>query len=453
MSYTGWLCYGGMEIVNNCRVGVYAGNGWKPSHATVKGCGCCGDPDDMAKALGQPGGKYNSPGTDKAPWFSTTEPESGDFGGLLVTSVTDLGPGQFTRTTTPRANGRGSFLGSGQQPGAVIVVRGYLIGKTCCAADYGFRWLSQVLRSACGDDCDGADLTFLDCCPPLCDDSPDFVSYEDCLAPYLRTLKGVAVTSSPRIIDRLGNSCGDCGCGGCPIMQVEFTLSSTEPCVFRDPVLVESGVIFEPGLPESPCPEWVVVADGATCTTDPCDETEDCLSAICATPTSPPKPPAVLNPCVCDPMTTAQVCINIPGNLLPEYAEAVPVVTVHSGSAPLHQVRIRFWVNPLSLPVSELDPCDACGEVTIAGIPMDSTFTMDGTMNSVTVTCPGTGEQDATPLLGSAGGRLPFRFPEIPCGGVAYTACVEAEYGTAVEREGLLFVPASVDLSLVIREC
>ena len=174
MSYSGFLCFGGTEIVNNSRTVAYAQNGWAPKTTTIKNCNTCGP--EMAAALGQPGDIYSTPGTDKAPWWSTTEPHSNDFGGLLVLSVTGLGPGVTTREATERASGRGSFFGAGKQASPVIVVRGMLVGKTCCGATYGLRWLNQVLRSVCDDGCDGNDLQFLDCCPELCDEQEDFVS-------------------------------------------------------------------------------------------------------------------------------------------------------------------------------------------------------------------------------------------------------------------------------------
>jgi hypothetical protein len=439
VSHPGWACLGGTQLWNNEQTATYARNGWSPSTFKVKGCLSCGP--DIAKALDAPGGQYNNPGTDEAPWFAETEPDSYDFGGLLVTSVTGLGAGTYTRSTTPRASGRGSFLGPGQHTSPEIVVRGMLLGRTCCSVDYGMRWLNQTLRGACGDGCSGDDLTFLECCPDMCEDDEAFESYEDCLAPYLRTLKGVAVTKSPVIVDRIGSSCG---CGSCPVQMVEFTLSASEPCVFREPVLVQSGVMFDPGT-ESPCPEWVTVPAGWDCSGPDCEPATSCVSDRCPPPPKPPTPPAAINPCVCDPMTTVRACINMPGDLIPEYAEGVPVVEIDSGSTELNQVRIRFWANPLLLPVEELDPCDACGEVTLSHIPAAAVFSMDGTTGKVTITCPGSEPTDAATLLGSRGGRLPFRFPEIPCGGVAYTMCVETETESVST--------ASVSLSLAVREC
>jgi hypothetical protein len=435
------MCLGGMEIVNNDRTATYAANGWAPPRAEVRGCYSCGP--NFAAAMGEPNGQYSNPGTDKAPWFSTTEPESIDFGGLLVTRVEGLGPGQYTRSTTPRASGRGSFVGPGVQASPVIVVRGILMGRTCCSVDYGMRWLSNVLRGSCGADCDGDDLTFLDCCPEICPECPEFEGYPACIEPYLRTLKGVSLLQSPTITARYGTSCGECS--GCALVEVEFRLSAAQPCVFREPVLVQEGVTFV-GAEESDCPEWVPVASPEDCVSQECQDTPDCVTDFCPPTPKPPKPPSALNPCVCDPMTTVTACINMPGNVIPDFAEGVPIIEIFSGSTEMRQIRIRFQVNPLLLPADQLDPCDTCGEVTLAGLPPFSTFRMDGTTGKVTVTCPGSAETDATPLLGSTGGRLPFRMPEIQCGGVAYTACIETEAESVSDS-------ATVSLSVAVREC
>lgn len=442
MSHPGWLCLGGMEIVNNQRTAAYAAHGWGPAGVTITPCYACGD--ELAAALGEPGGRYSNPGTDSAPWFSTTEPESIEFGGLLVTSVDGLGPGLFTRDSTPRASGRGSFVGPGTQASPVITVRGILVGRTCCSVDYGFRWLSNVLRGTCGAECEGDDLTFLDCCPEWCEDSPEFTSYADCMAPYLRTLKGVSVASAPRIVDRIGRACGCCA--GCALMVIEFQLTAAEPCVFRTPVVVESGVLFDL-VDVSDCPEWVPTPEGTDCNAGDCQPAADCMTdPLCPPAPKPPTPPAVLNACVCEPMGTVSACIDLPGAMIPEFTDAVPIVEIRSGSRELRQVRMQFQVNPLGLPPDQLNPCNACGEVTLSHIPADSVFRMDGTNQTVTITCPGSSPTDATPLLGSRGGRLPFRFPEIECGGVSYTMCVEADAATVADN-------ASIALSVVVREC
>lgn len=441
MSSDAWLCLGGVEIVNQQRTTTYAQNGWRPPRFVVEDCGGCGP--EIAYALGEPNGEYSNPGSDQAPWFSASEPESLDFGGLLALDITGLEPGQLTRSSTTRGSGVGSFLSRPQQEGATVTVTGVLLGRTCCSVWYGYRWLRNVLRGSCDSDCTGDDLTFLDCCPEWCEDGPEFTSYEACMAPYVRMLKGVSLSQSPSITGRYGEACG---CGGAQAMTVTFQLSATEACVYREPVEVASGVTFDLDSPID-CPVWVPTPAGVVCVEEPgCVPAADCVvDPLCPVPAPPPTPPVAINPCVCEPLGKVQACITIEPDLIPEFAEAVPIIEVAAGSSELRQVNVRFTLNPLGLPPDQLDPCLACGEVTLSRVPPNAVFRMDGQNRTVTIECPGSAVTDAGPLLGSAGGRLPFTFPEIDCSS-RYTMCVTADSDTTA-------ADATVSLSLAVREC
>lgn len=444
MSHPGYACLCGNEIWNNERVATYAQAGWSPQGTEVNKCNACGP--ELALAFGE-NQVYSNPGTDQAPWFAASEPESFDFGGLYVMSVEGLGAGVKSRSTRARASGQGAFFGPMVQAAPVITVRGLLMARTCCAAQYGLRWLSNVLAGPCNDDCAGCDLTFLECCPEWCEDAPDFVSYADCVAPYLRKLKGVTLISGPTITDRIGATCG-CGCASCDggkLLEVTFTLSASMPCVYRDPVLIEDGVAFSP-VTDTGCTNWILTPHNTPCI-DECADPPDCIADPFCTPVvAPPTAPPATNGCICTPFSTVSACIDIPAATIPDFATGVPVITISSGSQQLRQVSMQFYLNPLGQDPSTFNPCDACGEVTLSRIPPDSVFTMDGSTRTVTITCPGQEPVDATPLLGQSGGRLPFRFPEIGCGGVQYTMCVQADAATVAPD-------ASIGVSMVIKEC
>jgi hypothetical protein len=437
VSSNGWLCLGGQEIWNQSRLAAYVNNGCASGGRFIKACESCGP--EMAVALEEPDGIYTTPAADPAPWYAATEPDSADFIGFLPLQVTGLGPGQITRESTPKASGRGAFFGPEVQAASSVVVTGVLLGKTACAAYYGLRWLTMALRGGCGSDCDGEDLTFLDCCPTWTGDPVTDIE------PKLRTLKGVQLTSSPTVTDRFGASCS-CH-DSAPILQVTFTLSGS-PCVFRPPVAVATDVLFDVANP-SACVTWYPVPAGGTCPadTDPCADPGDCLvDPACPAAAPPPQPPAPTNPCICTPLATVQACATIPTASIPEWAEGEAIVTIKAGSADLRQIRMTFIPNPLNQPVADLDPCNACGEVTLSRIPAGAEFVMDGAMQTVTINCPGRAPTDATPLLGSVGGRLPFSFPEIVCGGIAYTLCVTADASTAA-------ADASVSAAIAVKEC
>lgn len=438
--HPGWLCLGGAEIVNQARVSKYAQT-MGCNGATVQECDSCGD--EMAVALEDPNGIYTDPVTDLAPWYSTTEPESADFAGFYQLNITGLQPGNITRSLTARASGRGQFLGQEVWAAPQIVVTGLLMGKTPCAVAYGYRWLRTALRgSACGDGCEGDDLQFLDCCPTWAPGGDPVTEIE----PHLRMLKGVKVIASPTVTQQFGDSCS-CH-DASTMMQVTFTLAADEPCVYRPPVEVVSGVTFDIANPEA-CVTWIPIGAGDACPADvdPCAGPPDCVvDPSCPPPVPPPSAPLPVNPCICQPLQVVKACATIPAGAIPEWADGVPIIRINSGSNDLRQVRMTFIPNPFNQPVSQLDPCNACGEVTLSRIPKNSQFVMDGTTQTVTIICPGSGPTDAYSLLGSTAGALPFRFPEIECGGVAYALCVTADSITAA-------ADATISAEIAIREC
>lgn len=440
MAVDSWLCLGGMEIASACRSGVYAGNGFRPLGVDINPCGCCGTAAQWAAAMGDT--PYTNPTDDEAPWYAASEPHSGDFGGFFVTSTSGLGAGPITRSLTTRANGRGSFIGPAVQTASVVTVTGILFGKTCCSVEYGLRWLGTVLQGSCGSDCDGDTLMFLDCCPDFSACENEF----DCLTPNLRYLENVQLIQSPAITRRYGSCCGNCK--GAAYMEVTFQLAGL-PCVYRDPVNITADQPFAAEDPTDCDITWTLLADGQTCPEETdCEPVGDCLTGDCGDLPSPPSAPAPENPCICYSFNTRRAVVTIPAGTIPEYTEGLPVALVKSGSKALRQVRLRFFLANQGQTIDQVDPCAACGEVTLSQIPANSTFTFDGKTRKATILCPGAPLDpiDATTLMGSAGGRLPLQWPEIQCSGSRFLMSVEADADSVA-------ADASVSLSIVASEC
>lgn len=446
MAAESWLCLGGTEITSSCRTAAYTINGFRPLNVSVRPCACCGTPAQWASAMSDP--VYTNPTADAAPWYSASEPDSGDFAGLMVTSVEGLGAGPITRELTQRVNGRGSFVGPKIQSAPVVIVEGFLLGKTCCSVDYGKRWLGTVLQGSCDSDCDGDTLAFLDCCPDFdgCATADPVVTPFDCLTPHLRYLEGVKLIQSVEVVEKYGSCCGDCN--GTAYMKVRFQLGADAPCVYREPVEIVTDQAFDVADELNCDITWILVADGETCPDDTiCAEDPDCLAdPDCANVPAPPTAPLPSNPCICSSFNTRRACVDIPAGSIPEYTEGLPVATIKSGSNELRQIRLRFWVNNSGLPVEDLDACDACGEVTLSKIPADSEFVFDAKTRKATITCPGSAPTDATPLMGSAGGTLPVAWPEIACAGSRFTMCVEADSDSVA-------ADATISLSIAPAEC
>jgi hypothetical protein len=432
VAHPGYLCFAGTEIVNNCRTVAYARAGL--ATVQIEDCYCCPDPGFPA-AVGAPVGGYTLPQPDEAPWYDASEPSSAEFGGFYVLSADGLGPGETTRTLTERASGGGSLLGRAKQTSPQVTVTGVLFGKTCCAATYGLRWLRSILRGPCGsaDGCNGGDLLFFDCCPDLdCGDTP-----QACAQPYQRLLKDVAVIQSPRITGQFhgtSNCAGVADCQGASVLQVEFTLSAGRPCVYGNVLDVATVAL---GNVNDECVEWLPVAAGK-CPGDPCAPAPSALiDPECPPPPAPPRAPVVLNDCYCNPIATNLTCVDIPGNLVSSAATGVPVIEIRTGSQQLRGITLRFYANPIDVDPQFLDPCIACGEVTLSRLPPNSVFRMDGLERTVKVKTPGSVWTDAAQILGAAEGRLPFAYPVIECGGVQYTLCVTYDTDTVAANAQL----------------
>lgn len=174
--FAGYASFAGVELWNNERVMAYLAGSPElgvqalktPSMSLSERCGCptilpyvC-DPGPL------PDGSYLSPAIDPAPWYDPAVPDSVDFAGLFVESITpfDLPIG---RTVSAGAILGGS-LGPLRLGPRTITVTGWLLARTCCAAEYGLRWLAEALaqtQSCAG--CSLGDLSMLRCCPPEAD--------------------------------------------------------------------------------------------------------------------------------------------------------------------------------------------------------------------------------------------------------------------------------------------
>lgn len=452
MAFENFLCLGS-EIINGGRTCQFISDGIKPDGLQCRSCCPCPDID---AGLGYAGG-YN---ITEAPWY--VEPDGSatggqehidslNFAGLLVTSIEGLTPGEFVRPITESA-GYGAILGQGRQNAPQIVVTGILIATTCCAQEYGYRWLRNILKGTCTPGCGGDDLTFLDCAPETPDlDCPENANFdfEAWLEPYYRTMKGVALVSGPTrtLIPR---ACPDCY--DCPLLQVTFTLAASKPCIYRNPVTLLDTATFDCSA-TGPCIEWVTTkmrAAGAADCDDTCSEVANCATdPDCTTIVAPPTVPQLTNPCDTDCISavTCTVCVDIPGSTFPANGEGVLVITIDNsqGKKPIRRMKIRTWQNPLDRPADELEDCDACSELNVSYLAPGAVLTIDGANETATISCAGGASQRANPFISSGTGSPSFSYPVINgCDG-QYTVCVQAA--------GPIPNGANVTIEGVGREC
>lgn len=417
-----YMMLGGNEIVNGARLKAYVDNGLAPYGFDIMCSGCEGLEDILPCVDSEPPpGGYQLPelptleedptGAYQAPWYDPSVPESKNFAGLLVTSVTVSSP--YSREVL-NSVGNGGTLGRLKLTPRTIVVHGFLIGKTCCATQYGLEWLTSALGGApCGSGCEGEDLTFLSCCPniggedacitrvnPLTGQRETYVrpneeSEYERAEDFWRTMHDVGLVSGPEIISCRGTSCG-CGCGA--LIEVEFTLVAANPYAnsIEKPILdvrpseigcgADDTAVIDP-FPDPCAPdgvefllvpddgvcdaegdvEWHPVADGESCgessdscfTWIPVADDEKCpITEECADPPgclddpycpTPPAPPLPVIP-------PAEDCGCIPIQSTRVCSTAVPGrvwgsstlnFDVYAGEKDLRNVAIRVWQNPL----------------------------------------------------------------------------------------------------------
>jgi hypothetical protein len=127
-----------------------------------------------------------------------------------------------------------------------------------------------------------------------------------------------------------------------------------------------------------------------------------------------PRAPSVPNSCLEAPTTWLRHTTVIPPSAVPPWSEAVPVVTLTTGASEVRQVRVRFYANPFGEQMADINPCNFCGEFVVSYIPPDSTLTVDGVMETASISVAQTATQPALSLLyGSDGG--PVIWPTLSC--------------------------------------
>lgn len=429
-----YLCLGGVEISNSARTIAYACEGIKPHTMTVTDCSCPKLPQMLGDLTG-----YTRPELDNAVWYDPNRPESAEFGGLLITAIDGLDSAPVERSITNRV-GDGAVLGRARLGPRTITVRGLLLGSTCCGIDYGMTWLTSALRGSvqCGSGmgCSGDDLEYMVCCPDCdCDDIAD-ADVAECAADAFRTMREVALTSSPVVTGTVGGYCSCCAT--CPAKQVEFTLTAGRPHALLPAVTVVEGVTWDPVDEDSAaCVTWSTDPDctgeDAGCVTDDATCMDTALEAIGCGTTSPPELPVPTNDCACEPLTRARKCVAIPSSVqTPIWSDVVLDLEIYAGSNTLRGLRVRFFPNPLNLPsIDDLEACGYCAEINVSVIPASATLRIDGSTRQVTVTCAGGDMASAgAAVSGSNGG--PYTWPVLDCG-VPYFACFEADSATIAD--------------------
>lgn len=143
----------------------------------------------------------------------------------------------------------------------------------------------------------------------------------------------------------------------------------------------------------------------------------------CARIPPPPRAPSISDSCIDKPSQWRRYQYVLAPDLVPVWSDALPVVTLRAGGIAVRQVRVRFYPNPLGLDLSELEPCNFCGEFIVSYIPRSSTLTVDAIRQQAFITSPGGVIRAASHLLYSSDGG-PMEWSTLSCG-LEYTMTVD----------------------------
>lgn len=454
-----FLAFGDTEIANSARLAAYLESVGSPLDSTGV-CGC--ETFDAVLVGDEP---YTTPAEDGAPWYDPDVPESADFAGLMVLSVDGLDDHPMERTVTRSAAGSAA-LGPARVLPRTITVTAVLLGATCCAVDYGLRWLGQALAGCTGAGCGGDCMTLFNCCPAEFEEADVFA------AAHRRTLRRVALVDGPRVIARNGTGCsGRGGCStGADLLTVEFVLTAATPWAWTDPVPVLDVEVptddgtecitwcvhrsindpYEPVCVElgDSCPPGAVAlefTDAASCDLTwpdreslnlPCDATcrlAACpdMDSLCGDPSCrTPAPPTALPPqtCFCKAIAVNSATYELDLSALPGWFGAAPLITVEAGSSDLRRLTITLYERRqehegLSCEeVAEAERCSPHSVFEVAYVPAGGALVLDGQVERASVECAGNCESSSD-AYGRDGG--PLQFPLLDCS--AYCVLLEAD--------------------------
>lgn len=397
----------GTELWNRARLSAYMANGLSKAKLLCPPCDglaelipCLDDAPPEQEAPIADG--YQLPELDPAPWYDPAAPESMNFAGLLVLE-TKLSPAVDRRMV--QNVGHGATLTPVRFEGRTLYVRGLLIGKTCCAAEYGLRWLTQALLGNYCSACNGCSITFSTCTPSQVDDTteclivteeggarvPYFRETEDDEfergTDFVRQMHNAGLLKGPEVLGYQGGSCGSCGCAA--MTEVEFTIGIGNPWLHRVEELVVTGTTIGGCLTED-C--VIIFDDDPSCISDECAPGDLCADdPDCDLPNPPPLGRLPFNQCGCVPLVSQRNCFAVPADR--EWFEQTLIIEVHAGSEELRNVVIRAWQNPAALNCcaeesqSAFEDCAACATLLVGYVPANGILRFDSSVREVTITC------------------------------------------------------------------
>lgn len=400
-----YLCFGCTEIAWNqrtlayhawaCRTNRYAPYDPPPMNWV---CGC--DADDPTPEQGE----FVDPITDEVCWYDPLLPESADFLGIIIESVSGVRTSTYSREVLD-AIGGGSILQRPVVRGKQMVFQVIILATSCAGMDYGIEWMRRQLEqnnrcpkegSTCSS-CQGQLMTLRVHCPDEDDASRGLYSWSS-----VGAIDGFNVIEDEYPLGR--QNC-------CVMKRATFTMQTENPIAYgTDPVssctvsAADEDETFDAlgncnlgREDEPPCCPFCFESNCDWCSTDPgCDCT----------------PPFVLEPEVIGglaPCFALPVCRKISSiglNEIPSGYEAALRMTYFAGWDPgnatfqkygLRNVVFRVYENIQELPLpTDNETYDnfvatylPCAEIGVSWMPAGSELVLDGLTGRSWLKCDG----------------------------------------------------------------
>lgn len=445
-SGTSLACYGCVEFANDERTLAYhrwaCSNNLYPTGCTprIDLCPCDADAPDTP---------YSDPATDEVCWYDPSVPESAEFLGVIVLNRV-VRNSTFSREVSDNFI-EGSILNRPTIKGRSFVFDAILLATSCEGMAYGKEWLRGVLEdapcatqsSAC-ESCFGKRMSIRTTCPA-----------GDTTDDGLHEWFGVGLVDGLQDDeDQPGRKC----C--CVRQQVSFTMQSESPWSHSTlPVTVCDQEVDPDGY--NRCYDWTL--DCFEC----CGPSIDCdrckFDPVCSCfPFIIPQPELPRDDCdSCVPLAKIiQCCCS---EDLPGVYDTTFKIDIYSGidvdndaflNSGMRDFVLKIYQNPKGLPCITDDEsydlwCNEvpCAEININYIPYDSTLTIDGRTERITLTCNGVCKPYDHRITNTKGSIFPLLSkctPVMVCAEFSY-------YSTQLLGGAPGVVPASVKVDSYLR--
>lgn len=443
-SGTSVACYGCVEFANNARTLAYhrwaCSNNLYPENCIprVDLCVCEEDESDFV-----------DPVTDEVCWYDPTVPESAEFLGVIVLNRPAKNS-TFSREVSDNFI-EGSILNRPTIKGRPFVFRVLLLATSCEGMNYGREWLRRLLEdapcstpsSAC-ESCYGKRLGLRVACPE--GDSTD-----DGLHEWF----GVGLVDGYEVTDEEASTRKCC----CILEEATFTMQASSPWSHNtEPTIICDTDVDPDGYTR--CFDWTTDCLEC-CEVVECDRCKYDPACTCF-PFVIPDPELPGDDCsTCEPLARLiQCCCS---EDLPAVYDSAFKIDIYSGmdfsnepflTYGMRDFRLKIYQNPKGLPCITDDASyelwcgeDPCAEISINYIPYDSTLTIDGRTEQVTLTCNGVCKPYEHRISNTKGALFPLLSrctPVMVCAEFSY-------YTTQLLDGGPAVAPAHVTVSSYLR--